>query len=492
MKKIKNKKSLYVMHSEKSNTNYFTDNAPNNISVNHPSKDIKGTLGQELNGKKVVVCVTASVACYKAIDLIRAFVRHGADVCVVMSKTVEKFMSKDYFLWASGNEVISELSGELEHVRVANYNTSDLIVVYPCTANTIGKFANGIDDTPVTSILSIALGSSIPIIIAPAMHEAMYYNTIIKSNIQKLENNGVKFSKPVLEEDKAKVAPVDLVLSQCISIILSHVPSVTPMESQGESTWNFFCKNDTDMLSNSGEKKLLSFFTKKRILISVGSTIEYIDPVRIISNTSSGKMGFSLINRALKHGLEVTIIKGVTQIDESFSKFSEQNKNRPQLIETRTTDQMDQAITNELNKKKFDIVMLAAAVSDFRPSLVSDKKIPTDNNSIDLKLLPTVKIVDKIKHIQKGTYLVAFKAEYRVGYQNLLSKSWQKLVQSRADLIIANDVGSGEPVIGSDSNKILALDRERNYYDFPLQGKNDVAENIFKLIHLKLCRNKMQ
>jgi phosphopantothenoylcysteine decarboxylase/phosphopantothenate--cysteine ligase len=136
--------------------------------------------------------------------------------------------------------------------------------------------------------------------------------------------------------------------------------------------------------------------------------------------------------------------------------------------------------------------MLAAAVSDFRPSLVSDKKIPTDSNSIDLKLLPTVKIVDKIKHIQKGTYLVAFKAEYRVGYQNLLSKSWQKLVQSRADLIIANDVGSGEPVIGSDSNKILALDRERNYYDFPLQGKNDVAENIFKLIHLKLCRNMMQ
>lgn len=121
------------MHSEKLNTKHININPQPNNSDHHPSKDIKGTLGYELNDKKVVVCVTASVACYKAIDLIRAFVRHGADVYVVISKTVEKFMSKDYFQWASGNEVISELTGELEHVRVANYNTSDLIVVYPCT-----------------------------------------------------------------------------------------------------------------------------------------------------------------------------------------------------------------------------------------------------------------------------------------------------------------------------------------------------------------------
>ena len=125
----------------------------------HPSKDIKGTLGNELFGKRVVICVTASVGCYKAIDLIRLLMRHGADVFVVISKAVEKFMNRDYFLWASGNPVISELSGNLEHVRVANFKTSDLIIVYPCTANTIGKFANGIDDTSVTSVLSIALGA---------------------------------------------------------------------------------------------------------------------------------------------------------------------------------------------------------------------------------------------------------------------------------------------------------------------------------------------
>lgn len=479
------------MHSKKLNTKYFNRITRPNISASHPSKDIRGTLGQQLNDKKVVVCITASVACYKAIDLIRGFVRHGAEVHVVMSKSVEKFMSKDYFLWASGNEVITKLSGELEHVRLANYNTSDLIVVYPCTANTIGKFANGIDDTPVTSVLSIALGSSIPIIIAPAMHEAMYHNTIIKSNIRKLETIGVKFSMPVLEEDKAKVAPIDLVISQGISFITSPVSVVTPIHSHTESSWNFFCKHDTDILSDLAEKKLLSFFAKKKILISVGSTIEYIDPIRIVSNTSSGKMGFSLVNQALKHGMNVTVVKGITQIDASFGKFFEHTISRPQIIETQTTEQMDQSITSELNNKQYDIIILAAAVSDFRPSLVSEKKIPTDSNSIDLKLLPTIKIVDKIKHIQKDAFLVAFKAEYKIDYHNLLTKSWQKLVQSRADLIIANDVGLNKPVIGSDSNKILTLDRERNYYDFPLQRKNKVAENIFKLVYLKLSRNKL-
>ena len=483
------------MHSDKnSNTSHFKNN-DNNISSDvsgyHPSKDIKGTLGQELNGKKIVVCVTASVACYKAIDLIRSFLRHGAEVYVVISKSVEKFMNKEYFVWASGNEVISELTGELEHVRVANYNTSDLIVVYPCTANTIGKFVNGIDDTPVTSVLSIGLGSAIPIIIAPAMHEAMYYNTIIKSNIQKLEKLGVTFCTPVLEEDKAKVAPLDLVLSKIISTISSHNTAITPLHPHTKANWNFFCKNETNEVYDFKEKNLLSYFSKRKIIISLGSTIEHIDPIRIISNTSSGKMGLSLVNQALNYGLDVTIVKGMTQIDEKFRKFSTRNNNCPQLIETKTTDQMAEAITSELKRREYDIVILAAAVSDFKPIVVSDKKISTDKDSLDLRLVPTIKIVDQVKHIQKNTFLVAFKAEYRIGDQNLLTRAWKKMAQSRADLIIANDVGLPDPIIGSDSNKIFALDKERNYFDFPLQKKNRLAEGIFKLIYMKLQKNNL-
>ena len=477
-----------TLKSKKSGNNLFDTRKKNNTSDYHPSKDIKGILGEELNSKKIVICVTASVACYKAIDLIRTFVRHGAEVFVVMSKAVEKFMSKDYFLWASGNSVISELSGELEHVRMANYNSSDLIVVYPCTANTIGKFANGIDDTPVTSILSIALGAKIPIIIAPAMHEAMYYNPIIKSNIRKLESFGIIFSTPLLEEDKAKVAPIDLVYLQSLDLIKSiNNNKVNSINLYTNTQWNFFCKDSTDMLSRLEEKDLLSYFRKKKILISAGSTIEYIDPIRIISNTSSGKMGLSLVKNALNFELDVTILKGMTQIDEEFKKFSKRS-NPPLLIETKTSNQMAEALSSEMEKKNYDIVILAAAVADFKPSYFSSEKIPTDNDSIDIKLVPTIKIVDTVKHIQKDAYLVAFKAEYNTGYDVLLEKSWKKLVQSGADLIIANDIGPSQPTIGSDFNKILALDRERNFYDFPLQNKNDVADNIFRLIYLKLTK----
>jgi phosphopantothenoylcysteine decarboxylase/phosphopantothenate--cysteine ligase len=319
----------------------------------------------------------------------------------------------------------------------------------------------------------------------------MYYNTIIKSNIQKLENLGVKFCTPVLEEDKAKVAPIDLVLSQIISTISIRDTKITPIPSQAKVNWNFFCKNETNELYDIKEKCLLSYFSKKKIIISVGSTIEYIDPIRIISNTSSGKMGFSLINQALNYGLDVTVVKGVTQIDEKFREFSVRDNNRPQLIEAKTTDQMAEAITGELKRNEYDIVILAAAVSDFKPSMLSDKKISTDNASLQLKLAPTIKIVDKVKHIQKDTFLVAFKAEYRVGDQNLLTRSWQKLTQSRADLIIANDIGLTDPVIGSDLNKIFALDKEQNYFDFPLQKKNRVAEGIFKLIYMKLYRDRL-
>ena len=211
------------MVEDKSLINKSVDSNDDDKYGLHPSKDIKCTLGNELFGKRVVVCVTASVACYKAIDLIRLMMRHGAEVFVVMSKAVEKFMNREYFLWASGNSVISELTGNLEHVRVANFETSDLIIVYPCTANTISKFANGIDDTPVTTVLSIALGAGVPIIIAPAMHDAMYQNMIIKQNIQYLEKIGIVFMNPILEEDKAKVATVESVYLQSVVLVRNQL-----------------------------------------------------------------------------------------------------------------------------------------------------------------------------------------------------------------------------------------------------------------------------
>jgi phosphopantothenoylcysteine decarboxylase/phosphopantothenate--cysteine ligase len=165
----------------------------------YSSRDITGIDGREIEGKKIVLCITGSVAAYRSIDLARQLIRHGAEVYPVMSEAVgSMLLTPEMMKWATGNNVVTKLTGNLEHIALADYNMSDLIVVYPCTANTIGKVANGINDTPVTSVLSVALGSGIPIIIAPAMHESMYDNRLIQENIERVRDQGVDFLQPNL------------------------------------------------------------------------------------------------------------------------------------------------------------------------------------------------------------------------------------------------------------------------------------------------------
>ena len=154
----------------------------------HPSLDIVESHGIELSGKKIVLCVAGSVAAYKSIELGRLLMRHGADVTCVASNAATKLIKPDYFKWATGNEVITKLTGNLEHIQLADYKQSDLIIVYPSTANTLGKLANGIDDTPISTVLTVGFGSKIPIVMALAMHEAMYENAAVLRNIKFLKN----------------------------------------------------------------------------------------------------------------------------------------------------------------------------------------------------------------------------------------------------------------------------------------------------------------
>ncbi len=475
------------MVEDKSLINKSVDSNDDDKYGLHPSKDIKCTWGNELFGKRVVVCVTASVACYKAIDLIRLMMRHGAEVFVVMSKAVEKFMNREYFLWASGNSVISELTGNLEHVRVANFETSDLIIVYPCTANTISKFANGIDDTPVTTVLSIALGAGVPIIIAPAMHDAMYQNMIIKQNIQYLEKIGIVFMNPILEEDKAKVATVESVYLQSVVLVRNQLANSKKNDviPNDHLDW-FFCKCSINNSIPLSDAQMRSFMKNRKILISTGSTVEHIDPIRVISNTSSGKMGYSLLKKAIDLRLDVTLVKGSTMIDLEYTKLKDQFDFK--LIEARTSQQMMDSVLGELSSKPYDIIILAAAVSDFKPEFSSSDKITTDRDSFVIKLVPTGKIVNQVKYIQRKTFLVAFKAEYHVSDRILLERSYRKLLDSDADMVVANDIGTEGAFIGSDSNKIMIVDKFKKYYDFPLQNKESVAENILKLIYVNLSK----
>jgi phosphopantothenoylcysteine decarboxylase/phosphopantothenate--cysteine ligase len=362
----------------------------------HPSLDIVSSHGNELAGKKIVLCVTGSVAAYKSIELARLLMRHGADVTCVASKAATSLIKPSYFKWATGNEVITKLTGDLEHIKIADYKKSDLIVVYPCTTNTLGKLANGIDDTPISTVLSVGFGSKIPIVVGLAMHEAMYDNPAVRKNMDFLKNK-VNFIAPQMVEEKAKAAEPEDVLD----FVLKKFGSSSKLRG-------------------------------KKVLITAGPTIEHIDPVRIITNQSTGKTGVLLASELVSAGAKVTLIYGPGK---------ELHPKGVKLIRVETSQEMFDAVKKEM-KQKFDIVILAAAVSDYMPEKSSTTKIKSDQKKIILKLKRAPKIIDQIKKIQKNVFLVGFKAETNLSKENLISEAKKKIRESNADLIIANDIGT--------------------------------------------------
>ncbi len=416
------------------------------------SKDIAGIDGNEIEGKKIVLCITGSVAAYRAIDLARQLIRHGAEVYPVMSEAVASaLLTPDMMKWATGNNVVTKLTGSLEHIDLANYNMSDLIVVYPCTANTIGKVANGISDTPVTSVLSVALGSRIPIIIAPAMHESMYVNSLIQENIQRVKDQGVDFLQPINTEGKAKVVSPEQMLKSIISKLI-----------------------------NSTE----SFFYDKNILVTAGSTIEHIDPIRVITNLSSGKMGNIIAEEALRLGANVTLVYG-------HGIYSPKSSPNLKIVRVNTSKEMHNVIVSELSFKRYDVAILSAAVADFTPERKSVKKISTSKEKILLTLSPTRKIINKIKHISKQTFLVGFKAEYNVSDSKIIETAYKKLKECKGDLIVANDVGRKDSEIGSDNNEVFVIDKHKNILHLPPQNKLSIARNLLNAIENLIIQHKM-
>ena len=410
------------------------------MSHRHPSKDITGSEGGELAGRKIVLCITGSVAAYRAVDLARLFMRHGADVHSVMSEaTATALLHPDMMKWATGIDVVTKLTSNLEHIALADYGKSDLIVVYPCTANTIGKAAGGIDDTPVTSVLSVALGSKIPVIIAPAMHEAMYENAFIQENIKKLQGHAT-FVGPNIDEGKAKVAEPGQVLDAAIAVLAGSGP-----------------------------------LAGKKILITAGSTVEHIDPVRVITNQSSGKMGAAIASEAEKMGAMVTVVYGHGTASPTG-----------RIVRVSTSAEMRDAIAKELKNNNYDVAIMAAAVADYTPAKRSAKKIETRNGAINVSLVPTAKIVNDVKKITRSTFLVAFKADHGVSDTILVDKAYNKLKECSADLVVANDIGRKGSTAGSDDNEVFIVDKERKVIHVPLCSKQAVARRLLEIVSKSL------
>lgn len=411
----------------------------------HPSKNIIGTEGTELKGKRIVLCVTGSVAAVQSPEIARILMRHGADVFAVMSPTAQKIIHPYLMEWATGNPVTTELTGKIEHVALVGEHSLkvDLVLVAPATANTISKIACGIDDTTVTSVASTAFGSNCPIIIVPAMHESMYDHPILTKNIKELRSLGVEFVDPRIEEGKAKIADNREILDAVISKLA--------------------VKQDFSGLS---------------VLVTAGATVEHIDPVRVLTNRSSGKMGIAVAEEALSRGAEVTLVYGVG---------SATPPSRANLISVETTEQMHEAVVSELRSKKYDIVIAVAAVSDWTPEKPYSYKVSTHKlDSLNLRLKPTSKIIDSVKKLRPGTFLVAFRAEYKLPEKELIESAYKRLEEAKADLIVVNDVGMKGAGFGTDTNEVFIVDKKKDTVHVQLAKKREVAKKILDAVKARI------
>ncbi len=383
---------------------------------------------------KIVLCVTGSVAAIESVKLARELRRHKIEVKCFMSDDACEIIHPYAMEFATDQEVILQLTGKIEHVK---YAQADLILVAPATANIISKFAYRIADNPINTLLITAFGYKTPIIFVPSMHYSMY-QAILK-NIHKLEKDGIKFIKPKIEENKAKFPDInDIVL---------HA------------------------LRETSDKPLKG----KKILVSAGSTYEMIDPVRGITNRSSGKTGVEIAREAFIRGAEVTILCG--RMDVPVPRILKE-------VKVESSKEMQSQLKTLL--KKQDIFISAAAVSDFIPEKSEQEKvdkIPSDNDII-LKLKLAPKIINFVKKINPDIFLVGFKAEYNVSDEQLINSARRKMTESSADIMVANDVAIKGGGFGSDKNEIIIIDED--VFSVPLTSKREISQKILDRIIEKI------
>lgn len=405
--------------------------------MRHPSKEIIGTWSNMLKGKKIVLCICGSVAAMKSPEIARSLMRHGAEVYTVMSKAATEIIHPYLMEWATGNPVVSKLTGKIEHVGLCGKTETrvDLVLIAPATANTISKIACGIDDTPVTTFVSTALGTGIPIMIVPAMHETMYTNPFVSENIERLKKSGVMFVGPRIEEGKAKIATVNQVLDAILRFF-------TPKILKG-----------------------------KRVLITTGPTREYLDDVKFLTTPSSGKMGVALAEECIASGAEVTIVMGPTVIKPPLEA---------KVINVVTCDEMLEAVVSELKSNKYDLIFLPAAPLDFKFAEKAKGKISSNVRELMVKLTATPKISGKIRSHAPRTIIVGFKAEYGVPIEEMIERAYRRLLQNDMDLIVANDVSRSDIGFGSDYNEVYIIDKDKNVTHVPLMSKREVAREVVR------------
>ena len=398
------------------------------------SIDIWGSWGDELKGRRIALCVTSSVSCYRAPDIARLLIRHGADVIPVMTRNAARLISPEIMRWATGNDPIVEITGRIEHVALTESEGKvDLVLIAPATANTVAKIASGVADNSVTLLASCALGAGIPIIIVPAAHDTMLFNPLFTRSVRILRDAGIKIVEPVMEERKAKLRPPEEILEVVIETLM-------PKPLQG-----------------------------RRFIVTAGPTRESIDDVRFITNASSGKMGIEIARHLKRLGAEVTLIHGPT---------SEKIPRGVNAISVTSADEMVSKLLEEAQRTRPDAVFAAAAITDYKPSERTPGKIDSrSQESITIRLVRTGKAIQMLRKASPDVDIVAFRAVYGPVEDPVAEF---RMLQSEAGvmMIVINDVSRREVGFGSDLNEVTIVTQSLKILKTGMRPKKEIARIV--------------
>ncbi len=394
--------------------------------------------------RKIIIGITGGIAAYKIPELVRIFIKAGHDVRVAMTAHATRFIAPLTLETLSKNRVITEMfegnTDPLAHISWGQ--ESDIVIIAPATANFIAKAAHGIADDFLSSMV---VATTAPMLICPAMNSKMYLNPITQENIKKLISRGFVIMQP----GEGELA--------CNTEGPGRLPDPVDIAEQA-----------FHLLKNKDLKGL-------KILVTAGPTIEPIDPVRYITNRSSGKMGYSIAHKAAMRGAEVTLISGPTNIKPPLGVS---------LIKINTAEEMKEALF--AHRAEMDVIIKAAAVADYRPALSADQKIKKSEKDISINLVRNPDILFELgkSRSKPGQILVGFAAET----ENMLTNAREKLIRKNLDMIVVNDVTAKDAGFDVDTNRVTFILRDGSAHELPLLTKDEVADAL--LDRVRMIRGK--
>ncbi len=390
--------------------------------------------------KNVVLGVTGGIAAYKSAEIVSRLKKLGVHVDVIMTAAAQQFVTPLTFQSLSGSKVVTDMFDtafvpEIEHISLAK--KADILLVAPATANFVGKLANGIADDMLSTVAMACRGQ---IVIAPAMNTAMYENTAFQENLERLRQRGVRVIEPISG------------LLACNDVGRGKMQE--PKEIVEEVR---FLLNRTDELKG------------KRILVSAGATMESIDPVRFITNRSTGKMGYAVAAEAARRGAEVILVSGRSHEEIPFGLSA--------FVRVESAEEMYRAIIGYAESS--DIIIKAAAVADYTPSSFSNRKLKKSDDDLKIELKRTKDILLELGSRKRADQiLVGFAAETN----DVLENAASKIKRKNLDLIVANDVTAAGAGFGATTNIVTLISANGGSEALPMMDKAEVAERIFDKI----------